>query len=227
METIHPWLDPLEVRRLAEKLMERQKPEEENAEHNEPGFGAAFIGFTGAARAMSPEPHADLRGRATQAPAVFEAAPPETPVASPPPFPEPLHSETMMIGRTGPEIRPAEAGRSPFLDRLLSLDQWLAAQIGAGGSFLLDGEGRMLFDAGNHERLHFLAKSLAQASRRQGTSTAHVHLKISSDSTLEVIPVESEFGPMVLGVVVSHPLDAETMESVRSRLIELTRPSRR
>ena len=227
METIHPWLDPLEVRRLAEKLMERQKPEEENPDRNEPGFGAAFIGFTGAARAMPPEPRTDISVGTARAPAVFEAAPPETPVTSPPPLPEALKNEASMIEPAEPEIRPAEAGRRPFLDRLLSLDEWLAGQIGANGSFLLDGDGKTLFDAGNHERLHFLAKSLAQASRRQSVSTAHVHLKISSDSTLEVIPVESEFGPMVLGVVVPHPLDAETMDAVRGHLIELTRPARR
>ena len=83
----------------------------------------------------------------------------------------------------------------------------------ATGIFILDREGAVVFDESHHGRLHFLARSLALASRRPGASAGNVHVKIGAGATLEVIPVETAHGGLVLGLV-ALPINAGAAERV-------------
>ncbi len=186
MDPIHPWLDPLEVRRLADILM---------TPHREPavavtdlGFDSGFVGY--------------------------EAGPPQQQPITPPPPPAP--SPFIPVPEPAPAViqptpeNPATA-RGPFLDRITRLRDWMHDHFSATGIFILDREGAVIFDESHHGRLHFLARSLALASRRPGTTASNVHVKIGADSTLEVIPVDTAYGCLVLGAVVPESLDPQAV----------------
>ncbi len=175
MDPVHPWVDPQEMRRLAEALMSapvRQPQATEDA-----GFSGEFIGF------------AQGEGVSQVKPEVSVVTPPPVVVETP--------------------IRPS-AGKvlGPFLERLSSFREWLHSRGLVKGLFVLDKEGAVIFDDGDHERLHFMARSLAMAAKRSPEGSGHVQMKVGSRSILEVIPVETVYGRMVLGLLVEQPLSA-------------------
>ncbi len=195
MDPIYPWLDPIEVRRLAEGLMRPSR--ETSAPLSDAGFDDAFVGF------------------ATQP----EALP--LVVAPPPAVLSPTIAEP-----TSEQNDSAEdvVARGPFLDRIIRFRDWMRSQFGATGVFILDRDGAVIFDESKHGRLHFLARSLALASRRQRSSTGNVHVKITASSTLEVIPVETAYGCLVLGAVVPEALNQNSVAAVMEALVKITSP---
>ncbi|MCP5548443.1 MAG: hypothetical protein H7A50_13825 [Akkermansiaceae bacterium] len=214
MDPINPWLDPIEVRRLAERLIQPDSSPAPPPE--EAGFGARFEGFAESAplaRAAAPvaaPPSEEIRTPEPEARPAVEPAP-AAPQEVPPPLP------------------PVEAGanaRGPFLGRIQAFRQWMHTNFGASGIFILDREGSVIFDESSHGRLHFLARSLAIASRRPGSSAGNVHVKIGAGATLEVIPVDTPYGCLVLGAVVPEALDAGAVATVMDALTRATSPSR-
>ena len=200
MDTINPWLDPVEVRRLADRLM---KPNREPAAPlADAGFGEGFVGYASnpASPPIAPPP---LPPQVIYAP-VAPAAPPAD---NPPPRAE----------------NPIQA-RGPFLDRISRFRDWMRHNFSATGIFILDREGAVIFDESHHGRLHFLARSLALASRRPGASAGNVHVKIGAGATLEVIPVETAYGSLVLGAVVPEALDPPAVLAVMEALSQVASP---
>ncbi len=172
MDPINPWLDPTEVRRLAERLL---YPAHESAmTATDAGFDEAFIGYA--------TPHA------TRSP-------------TPPPVEE-----------TGDE--------SP-LDRITRFRDWVRKYFSATGVFVLDHKGMVIFDESSHGRLHFFARSLVLASRRPATSLANVRIKIGAGSILEIIPVETVHGGLILGAVVPDALDPASVARIMDALSEV------
>lgn len=196
MDPINPWLDPVEVRRMAERLMRPVK--DPAASVSDAGFDEAFVGYA-TARPASPDP---------------TAAPPTPP--DPPPTPPTVFQPVS-------ETIPSTA-RGPFLDRVHRFRDWMRQHFGATGLFILDREGAVIFDESSHGRLHFLARSLALASRRQGSSAGNVHVKISAGTTLEVIPVETPYGCLVLGAVVPEALQPTAVAVVMKALHQVAAP---
>lgn len=215
MDPINPWLDPVEVRRLAERLI--QPDTAPAAPPEEAGFGAGFEGFAESAplaRTAAPVAAAPTRG---------ETRSPE-PEAGPAVEPEPAAPQEVP-----PPLPPGEEAanvRGPFLGRIQAFRQWMHTNFGASGIFILDREGSVIFDESSHGRLHFLARSLAIASRRPGSSAGNVHVKIGAGATLEVIPVDTPYGCLVLGAVVPEALDANAVAAVMEALTRATSPSR-
>lgn len=226
MDPINPWLDPDEVRALADQLL---RPVSQPAVSvPDAGFDAAFVGF-----ASSPSP--------SQAP-----LPPFEAVASPPPStvptaPEPVPArqpafEAVIEAEPQPVIADAplvsegeesadEAAHGPFLGRIRHFRDWIHHQFSATGIFILDREGAVIFDESNHGRLHFLARSLALASRRPGVTAGNVHVKIGAGATLEVIPVETAYGCLVLGAVVPEAMDPAAVAVVMKALSDTASPN--
>jgi hypothetical protein len=91
-------------------------------------------------------------------------------------------------------------------------------QFSATGIFILDREGAVIFDDSGHGRLHFMARSLALASRRPGSAGGNVHVKIGAGATFEVIPVDTAYGCLVLGAVVPHALSPAAVSTVMEAL---------
>ncbi len=196
MDPVNPWLDPVEVRRLAERLL---RPVADAASAvSDAGFDDAFIGY-----ATPPPKEREHALRPSGEPSA---------VRTPPPVFQPV-SETI----------PSTA-RGPFLDRVHRFRDWMRHHFAATGLFLLDREGAVIFDESNHGRLHFLARSLALASRRQGSSAGNVHVKIGAGATLEVIPVETQYGCLVLGAVVPEALPPTAVGAVMEALAQVAAP---
>jgi len=213
MDPIYPWLDPIEVRRLAERLMKPNR--EPTTTVVDAGFDEGFVGY-----------------------ASGQSLPENTPVTTPvmaPPHPPLPPAVTRLIPEPVPTQAPhstlprevAEnptSARGPFLDRINRFRDWMRHNFSASGIFILDREGAVIFDETSHGRLHFLARSLALASRRPGTSTGNVHVKISAGATLEVIPVETAYGCLVLGAVVPESLTPASVIAVMEALALVASP---
>jgi len=193
MDPINPWLDPAEVRRLAERLM---KPSAGvMVPVPDAGFDDDFVGFT------------DAHAAVPALPEVWEKA-----VADVPPAPEPERAQA------------DNSSRGPFLARITRFRDWMRDAFGASGVFLLDREGDVIFDEGGHGKLHLLARSLAIAARRPGAPAGNVHVKVGAGATLEVIPVETPYGCLILGAVVSNPLPPGSVTQVMESLAKVASP---
>lgn len=203
MDPINPWLDPAEVRRLAERLI---RPVRDPAVSvADAGFGEGFVGYAaGKPTAPPPVPGPEIPARAAApAPAAETAPEPPRQAAA-----EPV----------------ASSARGPFLDRIHRFRDWMRHHFAATGIFILDKDGSVIFDESHHGRLHFLARSLALASRRQGSSAGNVHVKIGAAATLEVIPVETAYGCLVLGAVVPEALQPAAVSAVMEALSQVAAP---
>jgi hypothetical protein len=196
MDPIYPWLDPVEVRRLAERLVRPGR--EPSVTAADAGFDDAFVGFandrTASVEASSLPPASTLT-RSPEAPAPAE-----------------------------PQVASSLVARGPFLDRIKRFRDWMHQNFAATGVFILDREGEVIFDESHHGRLHFLARSLALASRRPGASAGNVHVKIGAGATLEVIPVDTAYGCLVLGAVVPDSLPPASIVAVMEALALVAAP---
>lgn len=194
MDPIYPWLDPVEVRRLAERLI---TPNHEPAVSvTDAGFDDGFVGYaseTAASLPLTPSPPPPVRETAP-------APPQEPPVEYP------------------------TSARGPFLERIQRFRDWMRHHFSATGIFILDREGAVIFDESSHGRLHFLARSLALASRRPGATGGNVHVKIGAGATLEVIPVDTAYGCLVLGAVVPEALAPPSVGAVMDALAQVASP---
>jgi hypothetical protein len=189
-DPINPWLDPIEVRRLAEGLMKPHREPPVTA--GDAGFDAGFVGYASdRPPTTTPQPIVEAPVRAAVAPIQQDS--------------------------TG-------TAHSPLLDRITRFRDWLHDQFGATGIFILDREGAVIFDESSHGRLHFLARSLALASRRQAASGRNVHVKIGAGATLEVIPVDTAYGCLVLGAVVAESLPPASVAAVMAALSQVAAP---
>ncbi len=200
MDPINPWLDPVEVRRMAERLMKPAR--DTSVTVTDAGFDEAFIGY---ASERSP---------------VIVKQPSGTPLTAENPA-APSPTEPFQNAEPGPITSSA---RGPFLDRIHRFRDWMRHNFAATGIFILDREGAVIFDESNHGRLHFLARSLALASRRQRASGGNVHVKIGAGATLEVIPVDTAYGCLVLGAVVSESLPPAAVSAVMEALSLVASP---
>lgn len=190
MDPLESWVDADEVRRLAARLIEPVRPVPVTVAGEMAGFSEAFVGF------------------ADTAPATID--PPLPPGA---PAPMPKAPEQPFVRGTS-ENSPPQSASGGFLGNIHRFRDWIGREHGSTGVFLLDHDGRVIFDDGPHERLHFLARSLALVMRRPGASHGSVHVKIAAGTTLEIIPAAGVGGHLVLGALVSAPLPQESVRKV-------------
>ncbi len=197
MNPVNPWLDPEEVRRLAESLLRPvgQTP----ANLPDAGFGGAFEGF-----AVGPE-------------AAERDAAPGRPVGSSP------HGE-QTAAQPAAQAPAAVPRHDPFTAAAHGFRQMLAERFSATGVFILDGRDALVFDEGGHGKLVFLARGLALAARRNGDAPLDIRIMIGSDATLEVIPVEAAHGRLVAGALVPQPLPPDALADVKAALAGLGTP---
>ncbi len=127
----------------------------------------------------------------------------------------------------GHPVSAPPSASGPFLEKIRCFRDWMGREFAAAGVFILDREGAVIFHDGLDERFHVLARSLALASRRPGASTGNVHLKIGARIILEVIPVETACGCLVLGAVVPASLPPESVRTVREALAASASPASR
>lgn len=211
MDPVEPWIDGDAVRRLARQLAAPPKPDACPAP-DDAGFGPCFEGYIAPRPAAKPPPlppSARAKGAGEELAKPFIAAP-ASPADPPPPQP--------------PE--PADRQREPLLARLGRFRDWLVSQLDARGAFVLERDGELVLDDPEFAKLHFLARSLAQAYRPVKGEVGNVHVKIGAAAYLAVVPVDTAFGRLVLGTVVPEPLNAATVEVVADALRRAASPPR-
>ncbi|MGB6220552.1 hypothetical protein [Haloferula sp.] len=120
-----------------------------------------------------------------------------------------------------------ETRRGPLMERMFRFRDWLRRHAGARSVFVLDRDGQPVLDDPAYAKLHFLARSLSQAYRPVPGQPGNVHVKVGSDAYLVVIPVDTDFGCLVLGAVLPRPLDAPSVEIVAKALAEAAKPQGR
>ena len=204
MDPIYPWLDPNEVRRLAERLLNPTHATAMSAA--DAGFGETFIGY--GAHEVTP------LTALPSAPEPAEGSPQSPPIES--------------AIQTTPEPPVAEnftTAHGPLLDRITRFCDWMHRDFSATDLFILDRDSAVIFDESRHGRLHFLARSVALAPRRPAASMANVRVKIGAGATLEVIPVETADGCLILGAVVPDSLSPASIALVMDALAQVASPT--
>ena len=253
MDPVNPWLDPSEVRHLAEQLLRPVAPARLSAA--DPGFDKSFVGFTD----TETQPAETLPPPATEAPRPhpFQAALPVSPARDiPQDIPAPAHAAPAVSPRPAPDksepqpshrpsipnlpepfretedednaFTPAPPepahGKARFLERIEIFRKWLAKNFSATDIFILDREGKVIFDESGHGRLHFMARNLALASRNSQAQSGNVHVKIGPGAVLEVIPCETPYGRIVLGALVPESLPAPHVRTITEVLVQTASP---
>ncbi len=109
----------------------------------------------------------------------------------------------------------------PLLNQVQSFCEWISERFSAKEIFIIDRNSDVIFDESRNQRFHFVARSMADASRRSGSSTGNVRLKISAEEILEVIPVETIHGFIALGAILPAPLDSESVHHIMRSLFQL------
>lgn len=168
--------------------------------------------FTPVQAAVVPPPVPEPRPAQSQ-----QAVPVSPPAATPAPAPQPA---PVTVPEAAPVPAPAagQERRGPLLERLVRFRELLMHHTGAQGVFVLDREGKPVMEDPAFGKLHFLARSLAQAYRPVAGQAGNVHVKIGSNAVLEVVPVETPFGWLVLGAVVPGPLTAAAVAEIAAAL---------
>lgn len=217
MDPVNPWLDPSEVRHLAEQLLRPAAPAQ--LSEADPGFNASFVGFMSAAAQPIAAPQEPVR--------IPHSAPPEPPAPAreipeetPPPPQAPPVFRAAPVFQAAP-TPPAHTSRTRFLERIQIFRDWLAKNFRATDIFILDREGKVIFDESGHGRLHFMARNLALASRGPG----NIHVKIGPASILEVIPCETPYGRIILGTIVPDALPSNHVITITEVLIQTASPA--
>jgi len=114
--------------------------------------------------------------------------------------------------------------RGPFLSRIRQFSQVVREDLGAKAMFLIDVNGQILLDEVENAKLIQVARTLANASQRANRQSAgaaavgNLHVKIGANSTLEVIPVDSRYGLLILGVIFPGPIGAVRVMQVADEL---------
>ena len=211
MDTINPWLDPSEVRHLAEQLLRPVAPARPPTA--DPGFDAAFVGFT--------RPEESTPNVLTKMRREIQTTAPDI---NPPTQLGNVISDEMVATKSAEPISPEPLPNAPSKSRLLARIQifrdWLAKNFSATDIFILDQEGEVVFDESGHGRLHFMARNLAISSKGSG----NIHVKIGPSAILEVIPCDTPHGRLVLGTLVTEAFSATHVYTITQVLIQAASP---
>ncbi len=221
MDAINPWLDPAEVRHLAEQLLRPVAPD--RLKSGDPGFDQSFVGFM-VPTPPQEEPRALVKiASLGQAPAADETPPVVHHQPQPTTSPEVAPAQTLRSAEPAPT--PPPPSRSRFLERIHIFRDWLAKNFSAREIFILDREGEVIFDESGHGRLHFMARNLALTAPTSTRQNRHIHVKIGPGSILEVIPCETPYGRIVLGALVPESLPLQHVQTITQVLIQTALPA--
>lgn len=244
MDPIESWVDRDELRRLADSLLTQPSP----PEPADATYGDEFIGYAGEAPQPLPPPISPPTRTPVPASSTPALTPAEmTARTALKNAREIAQRGGLLTGHSSPagidaaeepggaaeltEVAPVAAiglpasnpARTPFMDRLKAYGTWLREGIQAKSFFVTDRDGAILIDEVQSPKLHQVARTLAQASRtanRQAGATAigNLHVKIAPETVLEVMPVMTQYGPLILGIIVAQPLSGRNVETVAQGL---------
>lgn len=218
MDPLEPWIDASAARRLAESLL--TEPRASVADPGpDAGFGSDFVGFAAEVHPVS----AAIPPAAVTPPPIPQPRPQPVVEVSPPVEPAAVAQPPVVMAPPAAPTAPNER-RGPLLERLARFRDALIKHTGAQGVFILDREGKPVMEDPAFGKLHFLARSLAQAYRPVSGQAGNVHVKIGSNAVLEVVPVDTPFGCLVLGTVMPRPLTAAAVAEIAAALRLAAKP---
>lgn len=116
--------------------------------------------------------------------------------------------------------QPGAPRKLPFSSRLEAFGVWLKEQIPTRAYFICDRNGEIVVDEVGSEKLVKVARTLAHASSNAGRQVGDnqalgsLHVKIGPDRVMEVVPRHSQYGLVILGLIVPRPLSREAVGSV-------------
>ncbi|MGJ8723499.1 MAG: hypothetical protein ACSHYB_02990 [Roseibacillus sp.] len=116
---------------------------------------------------------------------------------------------------------PVPSAEEPILARVTHFGKWLKGPVGARNYFVSNIEGKILIDEVANPKLIQVARSLAGASGASDGEVGSLHVRIGEESILEVVPTPSQFGTLILGLIVEHPLPEELIREIRLGLEEV------
>jgi hypothetical protein len=208
MDPINPWIDPSEVRQLAEKLI--RPVEQSSIVPKDPGFDTSFVGFVD-----SDEPAEEIV-KVIPNPQSIPVVPKPTQPA--PAQPAPASAPKIPVAKIN--LKPVAQNATPpktttLLDsRFLDVRNWLTEQFGAKEIFILDHGGAIMFDESHHGRLHFIARDLIL----QAAQANNVRIKFGPSANLELIPCENPQGLVILGALFPNSLSNDHIVLIRDAL---------
>jgi hypothetical protein len=220
MDPINPWIDPTEVRQLAEKLL--RPVEHSRIVSTNPGFDTSFVGFVD-----TDEPENEIAPVDSPKPVAVVA---KTPTPAPTPAPAPSDPAKTTSPITAAPINPSAFSKinkvekvaptpkvTTLLDsRFQTLRNWLTDNFSAKEIFILDQTGTVIYDESHHGRLHFIAKDLILHANQ----THNVRVKFGPDANLELIPCETSNGIAILGALYPNSLPNEHIAIIREVLTQ-------
>lgn len=171
------------------RLAERLMSPERQAPANvrESGFNDSFVGFADVGQVTPP-------AVPSPAPAAKIAPPAVTSVTLP-----------------QPAVETPLATSAEFATLASSLHK----AHGASAVFMINQDGSVLHDEGC-SHLHFAARGMA-LNWKLGDSVNPVRLLIHAGSYLELVPVSSPQGRLILGIIVSQPISLPTLAAIREK----------
>ena len=116
---------------------------------------------------------------------------------------------------------PAPSADDPILARVTQFGKWLKGPVGVHNFFVSNIEGKILIDELSNPKLIQVARSLAGASGASDSEVGSLHVRIGEDSILEVVPTPSQFGTLILGLIVEYSLPEEVIREIRLGLEEV------
>ncbi len=231
MDPIEAWVDVHDLRRMADALLSSSTLPPDPGGADDCLYGSDFVGYGPDSEPCSMNPGGEtllseqgVENSARRALAAARDLAQRGGMLEP--KPQPGRGESMEPGLSAEltQVSPVEAAvassatpskcvKAPFMTRLEAFGSWLRNTVGARCFFVIDRAGGVLIDEVRSQKLHRMALTLAQASysavrESSGEMPGNLHAKIGPDSVLEVVPVLSSSGPLILGIVFPRSLDA-------------------
>ena len=218
-EVVSQWLDPDEVRSLAEGLLAKT-PVSQIPSH-ESVFGEDFEGFDGEPNSSAP-PFQSIGSEPSNP--FSQAAPKPKPAHPPveknkqPVRPDSFYEQQSPVASTTSAKKATRSSGRPSLPRALSaFSDWLKKQTPILAAFVCDPKGQVMLDEVGSEKLIKVARSLVYASITKGVvdPSGLLQVMISEDRMIEILPLESKEGHSIAGLVVARPLTSEALTLIR------------
>ena len=113
---------------------------------------------------------------------------------------------------------PTPSANEPILARVTQFGKWLKGPVRAQQFFITNTEGKILVDEVQNPKFIQMARSLGGNSRGNQGEVGSLHVRIGDNSVLEVVPTPSQFGTLILGLIVEAPLPENWINQIRTGL---------
>ncbi|MBT8038158.1 MAG: hypothetical protein KJO21_11490 [Verrucomicrobiae bacterium] len=226
MDPIESWLDAKEVRRIAESLMSPVPKVDQSA--GDTGYGDDFEGFAEVPESdrsddasMSAEEGGSLTEDESTRGVIGNTLADARRIAEGSGMLQARESNLGMPAALVPpeEVVAAISGR-PTLSSLQALSAKLRRDWDARAIFVMDHEGEMVMDELENPKLIEVARTLADTANRATGQTVdsgvagNLHIQIAARATLEIMPVTSRYGRLILGAIFPAPLGVERVREL-------------